>query len=125
MSAAKDAGMPVNPQLQSAREIRPVVQHYLKTSQVEARQQLPSDFAHFLPQDAGEPREDPLHPGRFSLPPWWLTIEGDRAELNYVPPGGMTPHMRLWFSLDLERKSGKWKVSPEGVTFAHANARRP
>ncbi len=127
VESAPDAGMPANIhiQLRIAADIRPVVQHYLMASRADARRNLPSDWAHLLPKDAGKPSHNPSPMGGVYLPPWRLEINDDQATLTHYPRGGLMPKMRIWFELKLERKGTAWKVSPQGITFVHAHARRP
>ena len=121
----RDAGMAGKTQLDVASEIQSVVRRYLRADVVEARRNLPSDLAHLLPTDAQDPVQYPPPGGGLSLPPWRLEIEGDHAKLTYVPPGGINANVRLWFQLNLERRGGAWSISPPGVEFGQAHARKP
>lgn len=110
--------------LAEAREIRAVVRQHLAGAPAVVRQHLPPDFAPLLPRDLDEPVWDPLAKA-IRLSPWWLDVSGTRATLTHVPPGGMSAHTRVWFSLELQRGEAGWQVVAPGVTFAHAHARRP
>jgi hypothetical protein len=107
--------------LKAAGEIREVVQRYLRASPEKARSQLPSDWALMLPLEVGAAEAD--HDGDVRLGVWRFHLEGDQARLDFYPPGSVNAHHRLWFRIQLTRKSGGWEIVPPGVSFVRAWSR--
>ncbi len=64
--------------------IRDEARAYLAAHHDELAATLSPDFAPYLPKGAGDPWFDPLMKG-FVLEPWHLTLQGDHAELRYIP----------------------------------------
>jgi hypothetical protein len=106
-----------------ALAIRDAARAYLTTHHDELAATLAPDFAPYLPEGAGDPRFDPLMKV-FVLDPWQLRLDGDQAELRYVPPGALRANWRAWMSLGFERKSGRWQVIP-GIGKGIAHTRPP
>jgi hypothetical protein len=106
-----------------ALAIRNETRAYLAAHHDELAATLSPDFAPHLPEGAGDPWFDPLTKG-FVLEPWHLTLEGDHAELRYIPPTGLHANWRAWMSIGFERKSGRWQVIP-GIGKGIAHTRRP
>ena len=107
--------------LKAAGEIREVVQQYLRVSPEKARAQLPSDWAPMLPLEVGVAEAE--HDGGVRLGVWRLHLEADQARLDFHPPGAANAHHRLWFRIQLTRKSGGWEIVPPGVSFVRAWSR--
>jgi len=71
-----------------------------------------------LPLEVGAAEAD--HDGDIRLGVWRLHLDGDQARLDHYPSGSVQAHHRLWFRIQLERKSGGWEMVPPGVAFVHA-----
>lgn len=111
----------VEERLEAAREIRDVVQRFLRDSPEQARSQLPSDWAQALPLEAGAVSAEP--DGAVRIGPWRLELEGDGARLDHYPAGAITARHRIWFRIELARKASGWEILPPGVSFVHAWAK--
>jgi hypothetical protein len=105
-----------------ALAIRDAARAYLTAHHDELAATLSPDFAPHLPEGAGDPRFDPLMKV-FVLDPWQLSLDGDQAELRYVPPDALRANWRAWMSLGFQRKSGRWQVIP-GIRTGIAHTRR-
>lgn len=104
-----------------AVEIRAAVTRYLSASLDQARSQLPTDWAPMLSAEIGAAEADA--DGSIHVGGWRLDANGDDARLDYHPPGSLGARSRVWFRIELTRKSGAWEIVPPGVSFVHAWAR--
>lgn len=96
-------------EVETALAIRTAAQGFLQSPPVDYASELPADLRSEVPEDIGEPEFDSLGHGPH-LMPWWLAVDGDRAELRYTPPDTLHAHFRAWIQLDLERVNGEWLV---------------
>jgi len=104
-----------------AISIRDAARAYLAAHHDELAATLSPDFAPYLPEGAGDPWFDPVMKV-FVLDPWQLSLDGDQAELRYVPPDALRANWRAWMSLGFERKSGRWQAIP-GIRTGIAHTR--
>jgi hypothetical protein len=109
-SAVDEASFETADEVETARAIRVVAQRFLQSPPTDYASELPADLRSSVPRDIGEPEFDSLGHALY-LMPWWLVLDGDRAELRYTPSSAVHAHFRAWIQLELERVNGEWVIA--------------